>query len=71
MLKKLLGKVLHSLEHSKHGGHRKYSSSHRGRHVHYSSSAGHRSHRNSSSGHGHSGGRYGHGYYKNRRGSSS
>lgn len=69
MLRKLLSKVLHSVDHSRHG-HRRYSSSHRGRPMYgrYSSSSrkGHYS-----SDHHYGGGRYGHGHYKNRYGSSS
>lgn len=60
MFKKILGKVLHSVEQSKHGGHRSHSSSHRGRPVskRHSSSDARR-------------GGTGHKYYKNRYGSSS
>lgn len=71
MLKKILGKVLHSMEQSKSGGHhRRYSSSHKGRPVysrHSSSSHGYKRHSSSDSRHGGTG----HKYYKNRYGSSS
>ncbi|WNS44033.1 hypothetical protein [Paenibacillus sp. MMS20-IR301] len=71
MLKKLLGKVMHSLEHSKSGGHRRYSSSHKGRPVysrHSSSSSRKYKGHSSSDARRRSGG---HKYYKNRYGSSS
>ncbi|CQR54678.1 hypothetical protein PRIO_2269 [Paenibacillus riograndensis SBR5] len=70
MLKKLLGKVMHSMEHSQHGGRYRSSSSHKGRPVygrHSSSSRGYKSYSSSDS---HRGGN-GHKYYKNRYGSSS
>ncbi|WP_189030791.1 hypothetical protein [Paenibacillus albidus] len=70
MLKKILGKVLHSMEHSKHGGRNRHSSSHKGRPVygrHSSSSHGYKRHSSSDSRRGGSG----HKYYKNRYGSSS
>ncbi|QUL56712.1 hypothetical protein KDC22_09620 [Paenibacillus tritici] len=70
MFKKILGKVLHSVEQSKHGGHRRYSSSHKGRPVsrrHSSSSHGYKRHSSSDARRGGTG----HKYYKNRYGSSS
>ncbi|WP_150274344.1 hypothetical protein [Paenibacillus tepidiphilus] len=80
MFKKLIKKVMHSVEHSSH----RHSSSHRGRrgHTHYSSSGrGRVNYRHSSSagaryGRGSSsdyrqGGHRGHKYYKNRYGSHS
>lgn len=81
MFKKLIQKVVHSVENSQH---RKHSSSHRGRrgHAHYSSSghkrvtyrhssSDHRPRRGSSSDYRHGSGHKGHKYYKNRYGSSS
>ncbi|MHA6529499.1 hypothetical protein [Paenibacillus sp. BAC0078] len=70
MFKKILGKVLHSVEHSRHEGHHRYSSSHKGRPVysrHSSSSHGYKRYSSSDSRHGGNG----HKYYKNRYGSSS
>ncbi|WP_342565305.1 hypothetical protein NST84_09280 [Paenibacillus sp. FSL R7-0345] len=70
MLRKLLGKVLHSVEHSRPGGHRKYSSSHKGRPLYGRHSSSSRSYKRYSSSDAHRGGS-GHKYYKNRYGSSS
>ncbi|MBW4085427.1 hypothetical protein [Paenibacillus sp. S150] len=70
MFKKILGKVLHSMEHSKHGGRRRYSSSSKRRPAygrHSGSSHGYKRHSSSDARRGGSG----HKYYKNRYGSSS
>ncbi|KAA9001610.1 hypothetical protein F4V43_13900 [Paenibacillus spiritus] len=65
MLRRILHKVLHSLEHSRHGSHRRHSSS-----AHRGHPTGHYGNRYSSSDRPRSGG-HGHGYYKNRYSSSS
>ncbi|ASA20885.1 hypothetical protein [Paenibacillus donghaensis] len=72
MFKKLIGKVLHSIEHSKSGPGRHGSSSAKDRRRMARSSSSRRGYAgHSSSDARHSGGRHGHKHYKNRSGSSS
>ncbi|RAR44154.1 hypothetical protein [Paenibacillus sp. MDMC362] len=69
MLRKIMNKLLHSTSHSH--GRKRYSSSAKNYGRKYSSSHGYSRRKGSSSDYKHRHGNQGHGYYKNRRRSSS